>query len=401
MVICMFCILSGQVGQAESPIHTDYEWTLEPSTDGNLHIGVKVTLGVWDSEWVFNVPKSSPAQNVTAYEAESKKPIKIVEADEGDKTEYRLDFQEGKKRGFQFVIEYDKAGNVEVKYDTAYYFYNGWTSYSETTHTATVILPKNHELILTNYVEPEETFMDHGQVAFTVTQELPPEETFRIGVMFSAEGKRLLELAERNFRMKDYREARDYYQQAYNFYSKFSNLYDRDKDAFLAEIKTHIDECDGIFKEKTVGEAEDRYDQAIQAFDNKEYEEALKLFASARKLYLTIEETEKADECQEYMAQCTDYQKKEELTAEAEQLLQEGIDHYEQGLYEEAETTFNQALEKFQEVGDEEKVQECQQWIESCGSQKEEEPPESTGFCLGSFLIVFLQAGTILIRKNL
>jgi tetratricopeptide (TPR) repeat protein len=401
MVICMLCIFSGQLGQAESPVHTGYEWTFKPFTDGNLHIEVMVTLGIRSSEWAFTVSKSAPVQNVTAYEAKSKKPIKVVEADEGDRTEYRLNFQESKKKGFQFVIEYDEAGSVEVKHSTAYYFYHGWSSCSETTHTATVILPKNHELILTNYVEPKETFMDHGQVAFTVTQDIPAEEAFRIGVMFSAEGKRLLELAQRNFRLKDYKEARDSYQKAYDFYSKFSNLYGRDKNAFLAEIKGHINECDGIFRQGTMGEAEDRYGQAMQAFDSKEYEEALNLFASARKLYLTIEETEKADECQEYMAKCTDYQKKEELTAEAEQLLQEGIDHYEQGLYEEAETAFSQALEKFQEVGDEEKVQECQQWIESCESKKGEEKTESTGFCLGSFLIVLLQVSAILMKKNL
>jgi hypothetical protein len=69
-------------------------------------------------------------------------------------------------------------------------------------------------------------------------------------------------------------------------------------------------------------------------------------------------------------------------------------------LYEEAETAFNQALEKFQEVGDEGKVQECQQWIESCESQKGEEKPESTGFCLGHSLSRFYRYTPSSVERN-
>ncbi|MGD2248464.1 MAG: hypothetical protein PVF58_08655 [Candidatus Methanofastidiosia archaeon] len=66
----------------------------------------------------------------------------------------------------------------------------------------------------------------------------------------------------------------------------------------------------------------------------------------------------------------------------------------EHGQYDLARTKFEVALSLFTELGDEKKVKECEEWIASCEKQKKLEKGE--GFCIGSFLIMFLLFGGVL-----
>lgn len=82
-------------------------------------------------------------------------------------------------------------------------------------------------------------------------------------------------------------------------------------------------------------------------------------------------------------------EEKQQLKNEAEALLGEGIACFEQQQYDLAKIKFEKALMLFTELGDEEKIEECKEWITSC----EEKEKEERGFCMGSVLIIIILLG--------
>jgi tetratricopeptide (TPR) repeat protein len=396
---CML-FLSLYGGHVMSQVQNEYEWTIEPHTDGSAHIKMRAKLGISTDSWAFTA-KESNIKNLKAYEAGTQTPIQVKKTKVKDRTKYTFEFRTGQQGGFEFIVEYDELERVS-EYKNAYYFYLGWTFGFNTLCKANFILPKGHELISTKYSQPSSVSEHGGKVTVVAEQEVQENKSFEIGVTFSDIGVQSLKEAENKYRMKDYENAKKAYQDAYDFYSQFSELYNRDIDEFLDEIKGLIQECTSIGEQEriahTTAEADQKFQEALESYNNEEYEEALKTFKEALKLYYQVDNSEKADECQDYINECGAYLEGEEAKEEAEQLFAQGMDYYNNQQYEEAKTAFEQALEKYKEAGDDEKVKECEEWIESC--EEPEEPEEKNGICLGSCIIFLLLAYAVLLRYD-
>jgi tetratricopeptide (TPR) repeat protein len=396
---CML-FLSLYGGHVMSQVQNEYEWTIEPHTDGSAHIKMRAKLGISTDSWAFTA-KESNIKNLKAYEAGTQTPIQVKKTKVKDRTKYTFEFRTGQQGGFEFIVEYDELERVS-EYKNAYYFYLGWTFGFNTLCKANFILPKGHELISTKYSQPSSVSEHGGKVTVVAEQEVQENKSFEIGVTFSDIGVQSLKEAENKYRMKDYENAKKAYQDAYDFYSQFSELYNRDIDEFLDEIKGFIQECTRIGEQEriaqTTAEADQKFQEALESYNNEEYEEALKTFKEALKLYYQVDNSEKADECQDYINECGAYLEGEEAKEEAEQLFAQGMDYYNNQQYEEAKTAFEQALEKYKEADDDEKVKECEEWIESC--EEPEEPEEKNGICLGSCIIFLLLAYAVLLRYD-
>lgn len=390
------------------------EWTIEPKVDGTVHVKGLFTLGFGYPYVPITSSIFQPIKNLKAWEAESGKSLDIKETDKGNRIEYEIQIPGIQGGGYQFYMEYDQLLSV-FKIGDSYRYYFGWTSWIRTVNTATVILPKNHELLYTDYLDPVDV-TSNSQTRVTFVQDTPEDESFKFEVVFSDEGIRLLKDAENNLRKKEYSKAKDKYEAAIEFYSQFEKLYNRNKEEFLADLKRRMSECETEAEEDRIEQekqqAEEKYEEAMAAFNNGSYVMAGQLFRGAQDLYKSLGDTEKVDECQGYMDQCAQFAAEKELRNEAEALFNEGVTYLEQLQYEEAKSKFEEALAKYTELGDEEKIQECKEQIASCEeepkSEKGEESDQSdedTGPCMGSsFVVLILLASafinTFMFRRN-
>lgn len=360
----------------------NYEWTLEPKVDGSAHVKAAITIGAKYTSIVISVPKTTPIKNMKAWEAETRDSINVTETKEGDKAIYTLEFGKVRSRGSQFVVEYDILRVVEEVYDEVYYFPWKWESETDSTHTATVILPKNHELLDTEHLDPEDVSSHQNQLQVVFVDDVSETESFYFMVTFSQKGVQLKKDAETYFRQGKYEKAKDLYQEVTTFYLRFP-------DALLDKIQLLLDLGDRI-KECEYNLAEEKFEEAMAAFNNGDYETAKQLFDKAEDMYVSVDNVEKVNECRDLMDQCTQLIEQEQTREEADNLVEEGVTYFEQEQYEKAKTTFEEALAKYTEIGDEEKVAECQEWVRSCEE-------ELKGFCTGSSLILMALFGAVLV----
>ena len=186
VVACVLFLQTMYSGQVYSKTYTIYEWTLEPKVDGSVHVEVKVTIGSSCSSYYFGLSKSRPVKNIEAQEIETGKTIKITEIEEENKIRYKFEFGTEKEKGFQFFVEFDRLNEVIEKDDEVYYF--GWKWSGTHKHVATIILPKNHELLYTDYLDPKEISSRLGCVSVTFERPDPESEAFHFGVTFSQRG---------------------------------------------------------------------------------------------------------------------------------------------------------------------------------------------------------------------
>ena len=395
IVACMvflYCACGNQVGAA---IKFDYEWTFEPKTDGTVHVEVAITLGCGLPSFGFSFPEDISLEDMQAREAKTEHPIDITENDKGEVIEYILEFKGIKREGFEFIVEYNQSGSV-AEAEEIYYFVYNWAFAYETSHTATVILPQNHELLDTDYLEPVKVSSKGNRLSAVFTDEVPGREPFRIKAVFSKKGVKTLEEADNLFNRGQYEEAKKAYQKTSVFYSSFPGVYNRDIASLLLDLMDCTRECDRKL-------AEESFDEGVAAFSRGTYAEAQSYFQEAQNLYKAAGNIEKFDECQDYIGQCTQILQQEELRAGADELFTEGVDLYGQGQYEGAKAKFEEALAKYTELDDEEKITECQEWIATCekGSEGQEEETgeseETGGTCTGSSLVFMSLLGAALV----
>jgi tetratricopeptide (TPR) repeat protein len=404
ILILLLVLQFVQIGYLQSKTYTIYEWEIEPNLDGSAHIEITITLGYWSSEISHTYSNSRPVviESIRAWETASGAAIKVETADQGDSLKIVFKFGEKKEPGYQFTVEYDRLKKVEEKYEEVFYFDMAFGG--EIQHSATITLPVGHELLYATYLDPIEVSADANHVLVKFRKPDPEEEWFRCGVMFSKKGIQLLNNAENRFNRGQYEEAEDAYEVAIEFYSQFSELYGRDKDEFLAELEEKVTECKNLAEKERIERntqiAEEKFEEALAAFNNEDYRSATVLFKEAQSKYNSVSDSEKASECQNYIDKCTEYLEKIQSRANAETLLDEGIAHFRQGQYEEAKTKFQEALTIFTELNDEEKIQDCKEWIASC-EEAMKPPEEEGGFCLGTILLVTLIGiGLIVSRRS-
>ena len=409
IVACVLLLQAVYIG----PVYSQgdaCDWTLEPKTDGSVHVKVLFTLGYGYATLPFTAPAFQPIQNMKAWEAATGKSLNVKETDKGTRTEYEVEIPGRQGGGYQVYVEYDQLLTVFKMPDQAYHYYFGWRSWMRTVHTATVILPKNHELLFTEESDPVDVTTTMGKSSVIFEQDTPEDEVFGFEVAFSDEGVNLLKAAENSFRMKKYAEAQEKYEEAIEFYSEFETLYGKNKNTFINDLKRKVAECETgaqeDLAEQEKADAENKYAEAMAAFNNKEYSNAEKLFKEAQTMYTSLGDSEKADECQEYIDKSTTFAEQEQTRSEAEALFSEGESYFGQQLYEDAKAKFEEALAKYTELGDEEKINECNERISSCeqaltgeGEEDVEEGDggEDGGSCVGTSLIVMILLGAALV----
>jgi tetratricopeptide (TPR) repeat protein len=351
-----FQLLSAQIVCSESDELYIHEWILEPQVDGSVEVRGETILGGSDRSYTFSFSEDCPVRNFRAWEAGTEEPIQVIQSEEEDEIQYKCVFDTTKKKGFNFVVEFTQLNKVKEK-NGAYSLYWGRTHTHRASCKATVTLPKNHELLTTKYLDPKETFSSHDRCSIVFRQDVVEDETFRFEVAFSSKGLELVEDGESKFSSGQYQDAFSAYQEAVDFYSGFTTLYGKDTDEFLAELQNRMTEC----WEKA---AEQKFEEALIAFNAGDYELAETLFKEIHYGYalmgLSIDDTSRADECQKYISICADLLEKQ---GQAESLMSEGITFVDQEQYSVAREKLEEALALYIELQDEEKIEECRQKI--------------------------------------
>jgi len=265
-------------------------------------------------------------------------------------------------------------------------------------HTITVILPRSHEFLYANLLGVEEVETQANRVSVLFEKVSHEAEQFDFGIYFSDKGVKLLKNAESSFRNGQYGDAEEAYKDAVDFYSQVSTLYNRNKDEFLSELQEKATECKTLAEEERIERntqlAEEKFDEAMAAFNSKDYKSAKALFMEAQSKYNSVNDSAKASECQDYIDECTHYVGQAQKRADAEALFNEGVTYFQQEQYEEAKAKFEEALTIFTELGDEEKIEECKEQIASCEEA-------GKGSCLGTVMIsLIVMWGSVMCWKK-
>ena len=381
IILCLVLSFAGiEQGYSAQRYHR-YEWILEPKVDGSMHIEWRVTICCEEEIFSTTWGKGLPIRNAKARDAETGESLEATLVDEGDRIKLQINLGEKGKSGYQFIVELDRF-NVVKEENEVYYFEFGYSGIIE--HTVTIILPEGHEFLYATLLDVEEVSTHANRVSVLFEKVSYEEEQFDVGIYFSEKGIQLLEKAESDFRNEQYNDAKEAYEDAIEFYSQVTTLYNRNKDEFLAELQEKVTECKNLAERQRLEHntqlAEEKFEEAMTAFNSEDYKSAKALFIEAQSKYNSVNDSAKVSECQDYIDKCTHYIEQAQLGADAEALFNEGVTYFQQEQYEEAKAKFEEALAIFIELGDEEKIEECKEWIASC-----EEADK--GFCLGTVMI--------------
>jgi len=229
------------LGEPDDPFI--YDWTLEPKTDGSVHVIVAVTVGRPLFLYQVSFSKNYPVEKTQAWDAETLEPIEFIEIEEKGVVKYMFEFEDEKEKGFRFTVEFDRKDKVEKMDNESYYLSWGWTTGHKTSHTATVILPVKHEVLSTEPLELEIIPLDQNQISIKFEKDVSESEPFEFGVTFSKKGKELIEKAQEYYNQGKYYEARLAYLDAIEFYSnsEFSMINNRKTDEFLADLEEWVE----------------------------------------------------------------------------------------------------------------------------------------------------------------
>ena len=177
------------------------------------------------------------------------------------------------------------------------------------------------------------------------------------------------------FEKREYETAKAKFQEARELYNKLGN-------------SSQVKFCDiAILLAEAGKKAHSFFSEALSYFEKKMYSEAKSKFNEAKNTYSMVGNKQKIQECETYISKC-------DTGIEADSLIEKGKAHYEEGTYDEAKLSFEKAQQKYKEIGDTEKVQQCQQMIQEIAKKnqenKAEEEPDKKGFCLGTLFMALL-----------
>lgn len=352
------------------------EWTFEPHTDRSVHVKAVCDVGAGRESYGFTgISREYWIKNLTAYEYGSRKSIshEIQYDSVTDTQTIELTFKDPTPEGFRCAIEFDLSDFLEEEEEKTFIFEFIFGTDEEESHTAVVYLPKDAELLEVEHLIPVRV-ENEQQVTIHYQGKSGPSADFEFLLVFSSSGKNYVSLAERYEQSGQYDQAISYYQKAKSFYNRF-DLYGKDKADLLGEFQERIFVMQRI-------QADDTYEEALEAFNQGEYEKAKSDFETAEYLYRILKDTEREAECREMITEC---EKMEELRKEAEDLFEQGKTQYEAEQYEEAKESFTQAQTKFEGLEDAERIAACKEWIAKC-----EEAGLGIGLCVLGILVILL-----------
>ncbi len=333
------------------------DWTFELHTDRSINVKAVITL---EKDYTFygitGLSQELWIRNLKAYEYESEKPIEneLQYDKETDTQTIKVTFSEPTPEDYRFVIEFDAADYLDEKEEKTFIFLWNFSSEKEEPNTAVVILPRDAELLEVEFKTPKKV-EEKEQVTIYYEGASGPSASFKFQLTFSSSGKGYVSLAESYENAGQYDQAISYYQKAKTFYNRF-NLYKRDKTKLLGELQNRIFSIQRI-------QADNAFQEGTDALSQKDFQKAKSQFEKAQSLYSILKDTEKESLCQEMISEC---ERMEQLKSEAGTLLELGKTQFGNEQYEQAKESFTQARSKYDELGDTEKVSECDDWILKC-----------------------------------
>lgn len=352
------------------------EWTFEPHTDRSCHIKAVVTLG---ENYIFyeitGFSRDMWIKNLKTYEYESGESItgEVVYDSETDTQSVALTFDEPTPEDFTCVLEFDTLDFLNEEEEKTFTLFWNFGSGDDILNTAVVILPKDAELLEVEHKNPQKVEEnEHVHVYYQGVS--GPGTRFKFELTFSASGKGYIRLAERYEEAGQYDQALSNYQKATSFYSRF-DLYKKDKPTILAELQDRMYAIQKL-------QADSVFGKGMDAFTKKDYKKAKSYFEEAESVYTIGGDAQGEAACQEMISEC---ERIEELKKEADILFEQGKTQYEAESYEEAKDSFTHAKSKYEELGDAQKMVECEEWIVKC-----EEADLGMLLCVLGILVVLL-----------
>lgn len=154
-----------------------------------------------------------------------------------------------------------------------------------------------------------------------------------------------------------------------------------------------------IISAETGIKAKSLYQEGKSLYEAGEYSSAVAKLEEAQTLFQSIN-SNKSEECAVLIEECEKKMNGKGNREQAEALLKEGITYVREEYYDLARAKFEEALILFTELQDEEKIQECEEWIASCEKPEKHKKPSSiyTGYIIGAVIVLSLVIGVILIR---
>jgi len=432
VLLLLLFLLSNQ--QLFSQEDSHIQWTFEPRTDGSVHIEAVVTLMESTDSYTFlEFSDEIRIKNVKAYEYESGDLIEHKFPWERGKQAIMLIFNQSTPEPFTFGIEFDLADFMEEKKEKVFIFEWQYRSEEEKFHTAEIFLQKGAELLDFKYLEPVR--MEEGeQVIIYYGGTSKGKNVFSFLLAFSSSGKDSMELGKHHEEKKDYILASFYYKKALSIYSRYNyfaetnpeileELYERNLSVQKINADNTFEEATETFEQEeyekakrqfekaeilykalkdTEGEsqcqemitqcekilsgvqkiyADNTFEEGIEVFEQEEYEKAKRYFRKAESLYRELEDTEGESQCQEMITQC----EKLLLAKKAETLLEQGKTQYKTFKYPSATKSFFQAKDIFEELGNTEKISECEEWLD-----KIEAVYQTMLVCIGGTVVLSL-----------
>lgn len=215
---------------------------------------------------------------------------------------------------------------------------------------------------------------------------LQKEEYLNIGLKLIDEGNRILQAGDFAFAESVFTEAKRFLEGALSIYesSTIENL--------ITEVLSlkGIAEI-GVTAESLLQEGKDLYRLSQFALAIVKLEEAQELFKSI--------DSSKSEECASLIEEYTINMENGGNLEEAEALMNEGITCHREQEYDLAKIKFEEAFAIFTELQNTEKMQECERWIASCeASEKDLQERESRGVKNGMIIsIVVLISASVLV----
>jgi len=379
LIICVFLLFLSLI-QIPSNLHgkdsLHNEWTFQPHTDRSVHVHLIVSVEADLIE--YEISYLDPGiwiKNLAAYEHESHRSIQAtIEYDtETDTQGIRVTFNEPTLDSFQFVIEFDAFDTLREEKEKVFILEWNFITYADKTYSAVVILPENAELLEVEYLNPRKVeTIPHVSIYFSGTSS--PDEAFHFSVIFSSTGQTYIQMGERYQQNEQYDLAITQFRNAKSFYNRF-NLYKMDKSKILKQLQ------DRIFAIQKI-QADLLFEEAGKSFSVQDWVTAEQKSEEAMNLYTIIEDPEGITACQALIDACRVKKEQKEL---AEELFQEGVQSFESEQYEAARESFSQSKALYEELGDLERVHECDEWILKC-----EESDMGLIFCIIGFCITLL-----------
>jgi hypothetical protein len=353
----------------------DMVWTFEPRTDGVVNVRTVISAQEgWDTYYIGWLPEESWIRNVKAYIYGSSEPLdaKVQHDSETNSQKIVVTFNEATTEGLKFVVEFEICDHLIEEEEKKFIFEWYFRTDTENNHWIVVILPKDAELLEVDEKAPR-TVDETGQVMLYYEGESWSGHFFGVSITFSSTGKVYKGLAENYRERGQLEQALSYYRKAVSFYARY-DLYGKDKTQFLAEVKDNMSAVQKI-------QADAAFQEGTDAFNKREYTEAKLKYEEAQNLYTFIKDTEGEAACTDMINQCI---RIGEVKKEAGELFEQGVTYYEKQVYTEAAKSFNKARTMYGEIGDTNKVSECDQWILTC----DEAAGSGVFFCILGILIV-------------